>query len=243
MTVVANLRFGNFNSYQDYLLHISELEVGQPELHTRYIDIPFRNGSLDFTDIYGLSSFSDRFINVTFQTSIISQLKTDEIYAMYDSIIADIYGTGTDEIQIDNIEGVFIGRVVSVSPVSLFEHGGQIQVQFRCNPFRISKEYVGCNDIWDTFYPFNQHVFSDCMHDNVTSEIDARLFNNSVIPIHPVIVVMDAPVTVTQGNVSKTYDVGTHDDTHVLMKPMTWTDISINSNGGSIRFKWKRIFI
>lgn len=240
---VANLRFGDFNSHRDYLLNISSLEIGQPELHQKYIDIPFRNGSLDFTDLYGLSSYSDRIITVKFQTSIIAELKTAEIYAMYDSIIGEIYGSGINELEIDNIEGVFTGRVISVSPVSLFEYGGEIEVQFRCNPFRVSKEYVGCNDIWDTFYPFNMHVFSDCVHDNVTSEIVARLFNNSVIPIRPVIVVIDQPVTVTQGNNSKTYDVGEHENTHLLLSPMVWNEVKINSNGGSIRFKWKRIFI
>ena len=71
----------------------------------------------------------------------------------------------------------------------------------------------------------------------------ARLFNNSVVPIRPVIVVIDKPVTVTQGNVSQTYDVGTHENTHIVMQPMVWNDVKINSNGGSIRFKWKRIFI
>lgn len=241
--VVANLKFGDFNSYRDYLLHISDIEIGQPELHQKYVDIPFRNGSLDFTDLYGLSSYSDRIITVKFQNSVIAELKTSEVYAMYDSIVAEIYGTGVRELEIDNIEGIFTGRVISVSPVSLFEYGGEMEVKFRCNPFRISKDYVGCNDIWDTFYPFNLHIFNECAHDNVTSEITAKLFSNSVVPIRPVIVVMDQPVTVTQGNSSKTYDVGTHEDTHLLIQPNVWNEIKINSNGGSIRIKWKRIFI
>ena len=240
---IANLRFGDFNSYQDYLLHISELEIEQPALNQIYVDIPYRNGSIDFTDLYGVSSYQDRIVRVKFQTSIISELKTDEIYGMYDSIIGEIYGTGVKELEIDNIDGIFTGRVVSVSPVSLFQYGGEIEVEFRCNPFRVSKEYVGCTDIWDEFYPFNRHVFSDCMHDNVTSEIKARLFNNSPVIISPVLTVIDKPVTVTQGSSSHTYDVGTHETTHVLMQPHQWNEVTINSNGGSIRFKWKRIFI
>ena len=240
---VANLRFGNFNSYQDYLLNISELEIGQPELHQKYIDIPFRNGSLDFTDLYGASSYSDRIIRVKFQTSLIATITTSEVYGMYDSIVSEIFGVGIQELEIDNIEGVFTGRCISISPVTLFQYGGEIEVQFRCNPFRVSKDYVGCTDIWDEFYPFNQHVFSDCEHDNVTSEINARLFNNSVVPIRPVIVVTDQPVTVTQGNSTQTYDVGTHENTHIVLQSNQWNDVKINSNGGSIHFKWKRIFI
>ena len=240
---VANLRFGNFNSYQDYLLTIAELEIGQPELHQIFVDIPFRNGSIDLTDLHGASSYSDRYITVKFQTSLLAQLKTGDIYAMYDSIVSEIYGTGVQELEIDNIEGIFTGRVVSVSPVSLFEYGGEITVQFRCNPFRISKEYIGCNDIWDTFTPFNSHIFNECMHDNVRTKITARLFNNSAVAIRPVIVVLDHPITVVQNGVSKTYDVGTHEDTHVIIQPNVWNPVDIHGNGGSIRFKWKRIFI
>lgn len=240
---VANLRFGNFNSYQDYLLTISELEVGQPELHQLYIDIPFRNGSLDFTDLYGASSYSDRYITVKFRTSLIAELKTAEIYGMYDSIVSEIFGVGIQELEIDNIEGVFTGRCISVSPVTLFQYGGEIEAQFRCNPFRVSKDYVGCTDIWDEFYPFNLHVFSDCEHHNVTSEIHARLWNNSVVAMRPVIEVMDAPVMVTQNGVSQVYNAGTHENTHVILQPNQWNDVTINSNGGSIHFKWKRIFI
>lgn len=240
---VANLRFGDFNSHRDYLLNIADLEIGQPELHQKYVDIPFRNGSLDFTDLYGLSSYSDRYITVKFQTSVIAELKTSEVYAMYDSIIADIYGVGVRELEIDNIEGIFTGRVVSVSPVSLFQYGGEIEVQFRCNPFRVSKDYVGCNDLWDTFYPFNLHIFNECAHDQVTSEITAKLFSNSVVPIRPVIDVRDHPFTVEQNGVKKEYGVGVHEDTHLLLIPSVWNEVKINSNGGSIRFKWKRIFI
>lgn len=240
---VANLRFGNFNSYQDYLLNISELEIGQPELHQKYIDIPFRNGSLDFTDLYGASSYSDRVIRVKFQTSLIATLTTSEVYGMYDSIVSEIFGVGIQELEIDNIEGVFTGRCISISPVTLFQYGGEIEVQFRCKPFRISKDYVGCTDIWDEFYPFNQHVFSDCEHHNVTSEINARLWNNSVVPIRPVIVVTDQPVTVTQHGASQTYTIGTHENTHIVLQSNQWNDVIINSNGGSIHFKWKRIFI
>ena len=239
----GNLRFGNFNSYTDYLLHIADLEIGQPALNQIYVDVPYRNGSIDFTDLYGVSSYQDRIIKVKFQTSILPDLTTPEIYGMYDSIIGEIYGTGIHELEIDYIDGIFTGRVVSVSPVELFQYGGEIDVEFRCNPFRISKEYIGCTDIWDDFYPFNRHVFSDCMHDNVTSEITARLYNNSPVNIVPVINVIDKPVTVTQGTSSKTYEVGEHENTHIILYPNQWNDVKINSEGGSIRFKWRRIFI
>lgn len=241
---VSSLKFGDyFDSYRDYLLVITELEIGQPELHQTYIDIPFRNGSLDFTDLYGASSYSDRIIKVKLQTSRIAELKTSEVYGMYDSIINEIYGVGIKTLEIDNIEGVFTGRCISVSPVTLFQYGGQMEVEFRCHPFRTSKDYIGCTDFWNEFYPFSQHVFSDCEHYHITGQIDARLFNNSVIPIRPVIEVTNQSVTVTQGASSHTYSVGIHDNTHIVLQPNVWNDLIIQSNGGSIHFKWKRVFI
>lgn len=241
---VTSLRFGeHFDSYRDYLLVITELEVGQPGLNQIYVDVPFRNGSLDFTDLYGASSYTDRTIKVKFQTSRIAELRTSEIYGMYDSVVSEIYGTGLQSLEIDNIEGVFTGRCVSISPVTLLEIDGQIEVEFRCQPFRISKEYIGCTDVWNEFYPFSQHVFSECMHEDVDGEIQARLFNNSVIPIRPVIEVKKQPVVVTQNGASKTYVPGIHEETHLVLKKGVWNDITIQSNGGSIHFKWKRVFI
>ena len=62
---VANLRFGDFNSHRDYLLNIADLEIGQPELHQKYVDTmvkPYNNGLLtnqQINDAYaGLYEFA-----------------------------------------------------------------------------------------------------------------------------------------------------------------------------------------
>ena len=244
MSNKGNLRFGDFNSLHDYGLLITDWEIGMPELKTVYVDIPYRSGSFDFTDIYGSSAYTDRVIKVTFQIDKLAHLHMSEIYGVYDSVVSEILGAGIKELELDFVEGIFTGRCTKVSPVSVFDLTGSIEVEWTCNPFRVSKEYIGCTDIWNEFYPFSLHVFSDCEHENFTGTADIRLWNNSAIDVTPVIIVEKAPFTITQNGVSHTFTIGTHEIHGITLKPSRWNEMQIQCNGvGNLFFKWKRVYI
>lgn len=54
------ITFGNKNSYTDFGLLLKSREIGEAEPRTNYVDVPARDGLLDFTEAFGEVKYKNR---------------------------------------------------------------------------------------------------------------------------------------------------------------------------------------
>lgn len=62
---------------------LTNLEIGEPEPKTRYVDIPFGDGSLDMTEALGFVRYKDRLIKASFVLKDYNEIKYHETLNQY----------------------------------------------------------------------------------------------------------------------------------------------------------------
>ncbi len=69
---MKGIRFGNYHSYDDFKLILSQKTIGTPSPKTETIDIPGGDGVLDLTDFFGEVNYNNRILTFEF-SSIVPQ--------------------------------------------------------------------------------------------------------------------------------------------------------------------------
>lgn len=237
---MINFRYGDINSYHDYYLYIEDMEIGQPELNSIYVNVPYSNVALDFTDIYG-STYSDRTIKITLSNDIYPSLTRTELNAIYDAYVNDIRGkTGKQEIKIDTVSGVFKGRVVNVSALTYVDYRIKFTIEITCDPFRTADVDTNLCEIWDDINRFSTYTFSDY---DCTIEINGRndivINTNSITDVECVITVSDNPLTIIEDGVEYSFAIGT--SKFKLSKGDN--DLTLIGDNSKISMKWKKVYV
>lgn len=67
---MAGIKIGNFHSEQDLKMYMTDFSVSPPEVRTAYVDVPFRDGLLDFTTALtgGITRYQKRTVTASFVT-------------------------------------------------------------------------------------------------------------------------------------------------------------------------------
>lgn len=238
---MINFRYGDINSYHDYYLYIEDMEIGQPELNSIYVNVPYSNVALDFTDIYGSSTYSDRTIKITLSNDLYPSLTRTELNAIYDAYVNDIrVKTGKQEIKIDTVSGVFKGRVVNVSALSYVDYRIKFTIEITCEPFRTADVDTNLCEIWDDINQFSAYTFSDY---DCTIEINGRndivINTNSITDVECVITVSDNPMTIIKGGVEYSFAIGM--SKFKLSKGDN--DLTLIGDNSKISMRWKKVYV
>lgn len=138
---------GNKHSYRDFGLTIKSKKIGSPKKKKIKEEIPFMNGSYDYSLLYGEQTYSERSLEYTFnlnasnkiamnvkKTQVLEWLNNGVKEALYDDAIPGFYFMAEVEDDDFSEDGKF----------------GELTVKFTAYPFMIAKNYEG-SDIWDDF--------------------------------------------------------------------------------------------
>lgn len=137
------------HSFRDFDLVLKSVEVTEPEPQTNFIEIPFRNGSLDLTAPYGEENitFRDRFLYLTF-----TDIKYKENYRLrFSEFARHILGKRKEIILDKDPAYYYVGRCISLDDP---EEEGEFYTAvatFEIEPYR----YANCSAespwLWDPF--------------------------------------------------------------------------------------------
>lgn len=238
---MINFRYGDINSYHDYYLYIEDMEIGQPELNSIYVNVPYSNVALDFTDIYGSSTYSDRTIKITLSNDLYPSLTRTELNAIYDAYVNDIRGkVGKQEIKIDTVSGVFKGRVVNVSALTYVDYRIKFTIEITCDPFRMADVDTNLCEIWDDINRFSAYKFSDydCTIE-INGQNDIVINTNSITDVECVITVSDNPLTIIEDGVEYSFAIGT--SKFKLSKGDN--DLTLIGDNSKISMRWKKVYV
>ncbi len=226
-------KFNNKHSYSDYKLLLEKKTILPPAKKKIKIDIPFMNGSYDFSTVAtnGEAVFEERKIEVLFGFKASSK---EQLYIIYSKISAWLFDTGRQQLIFDDIpDYYFIAEVEGVSDFEETLRIGKMKVVFIAQPFKIGINLEG-SDIWDTFN-FEEDVVQDTEF-NVTESPTINIINVGR-PITPIINVNASMSLIFN---SKTYNLAIGDNKFYDLK-LANGDNNITINGtGTIKFIFRK---
>lgn len=118
-----------WRSDEDFGLVVSRVTIGAPPARTHYVEVPGRDGALDFSDYFGAAQYDDR--KLTMETGLV----IDDRYAQEDKIRNALHGERLRIILSDDAAHYFTGRV-SVGELSKTAGIGKLTLTATCDPWR-----------------------------------------------------------------------------------------------------------
>lgn len=125
------VKFGNYHSWHDLSLILTDKEIGTPAPKTALVNIPGGDGVLDFTEAFGGVKYENRKLSFDFVT-IVPQ---EEFMEQFSLIQNALHGQRM-EISLDADPGWFYTGRVSVSPWKADRRVGKITIDCDCQPYK-----------------------------------------------------------------------------------------------------------
>ena len=228
-----DIAFNNKHSFNDLgLKRINSKEHKAPDKNKIYATVPFLNGSYDFSNIYGGSTYSDRELNYSF----LVEVENEEVMNYKKIAIENwLFGTNKKTKLIDeDLKGYYyLAECIEIDFDNYYSFG-LIDVKFSAYPFKIGESYEG-NNLWDDFN-FELDVLQDTKFTvNGISEIS--IYNSSSIDIEPVIVA-SSKFEIVKGSKAYIVEIGESKDYRFKLSK-GGNKLTLKGNG-SIEFKFRK---
>ena len=128
---MKGVSFGDFHSYRDFSLILSQKTIGTPSPKTEMIDIPGGDGVLDLTEFIGETKYNNRILSFEF-SSIVPQ---SDFMNQFSHIQDALHGQKMQIILDESPEWYYIGRI-SVSEWKAEKAVGKLTIDCDCEPYR-----------------------------------------------------------------------------------------------------------
>ena len=128
---MKGVRFGNYHSWNDFSLILSQKIIGTPSPKTETVDIPGGDGVLDLTDFFGEVKYNNR--NLSFEFSTI--VPQSEFMDLFTRVQNALHGQKMQIILDDDADWQYIGRI-TVSEWKAEKNIGKLTIDCDCEPFK-----------------------------------------------------------------------------------------------------------
>ena len=128
---MKGVSFGDFHSYRDFSLILSQKTIGTPSPKTEMIDIPGGDGVLDLTEFFGETKYNNRNLSFEF-SSIVPQ---SDFMNQFSHIQDALHGQKMQIVLDESPEWYYIGRI-SVSEWKAEKAVGKLTIDCDCEPYR-----------------------------------------------------------------------------------------------------------
>lgn len=132
-----SLWFGEYNTWQDWRLFTTKLEIDPPEVKTNYIELGGANGTIDLTEALSERPvYKDRTIKATFWTRQGDRQEREQLLAQ---VTAAIHGRRLKIRVPDYDGGYFLGRI-TVKRIIRQNAYTEFDLEAVCDPWRYDNE-------------------------------------------------------------------------------------------------------
>ena len=125
------VRLGNYHSYDDFNLILTQKTIGTPSPKTETIDIPGGDGVLDLTDFFGEVKYNNRQLSFEFSTIV----PKEEFMELFSRVQNAIHGQKMQIVLDDDSEWFYIGRI-TVSEWKADKNIGKFTIDCDCEPYK-----------------------------------------------------------------------------------------------------------
>ena len=202
--------FGEYNSYDDFGLYLTNLQVGEPNVKSNYINLPARDGQLDLSGVLSDTPLYDmRTISYTF----VWRSNVDDFESEVSAIVNALHGQTMDVIH--GSSPYFYRGKLSVSSPSITNDKAQLNISLNAEPYALKRQ------ISETAIVLS------------STESAHTITNNGgkkVVPEFTLAGSGTPTATVVFGNVSVTMGTGTHRFANIIF-PQGDNIINVSGSG------------
>ena len=128
---MKGVRFGNYHSYNDFGLILSQKTIGTPSPKTETINIPGGDGVLDLTEFFGEVKYNNRELSFEFSTMV----PQAEFMNLFSRVQNALHGQKMNIILDDDSEWQYTGRI-EVSEWKAEKAIGKLTIDCDCEPYK-----------------------------------------------------------------------------------------------------------
>ena len=128
---MKGINVGDFHSYRDFSLILSQKTISTPSPKTETIDIPGGDGVLDLTEFFGETKYNNR--NLSFEFSSI--IPRSFFMSQFSHIQDALHGQKMRIVLDDDPEWYYTGRI-SVSEWKAEKAVGKLTIDCDCEPYK-----------------------------------------------------------------------------------------------------------
>ena len=132
---MKGIKFGNYHSYDDFNLILSQKTIGAPSPKTETIDIPGGDGVLDLTDFFGEVKYNNRELSFEFSTMVPQAQFMD----LFSAVQNALHGQKMQIVLDEDAGWYYIGRI-TVSEWKAEKSIGKLTIDCDCEPYKIRVE-------------------------------------------------------------------------------------------------------
>lgn len=129
---MKGIKFGNYHSYDDFSLILSQKTIGAPSPKVEAIAIPGGDGVLDLSEFFGEVKYNNRNLSFDFSTIIPQAVFLD----LFSRIQNAIHGQKVQIVLDDDPEWYYIGRV-TVPEWKAERNIGKLTIECDCEPYKM----------------------------------------------------------------------------------------------------------
>lgn len=128
---MKGILFGEYHSYNDLHLILSEKEIGAPQVKKHTLDIPGGDGVLDFTDFFG----EPKYENVQHKFTFTTIQPRKDFMTQYSAVKNALHGKKVRIVLDDDPTFFYLGRC-DVSSFKAEKGVGTITITCDCEPYK-----------------------------------------------------------------------------------------------------------
>ena len=130
---MKGIKFGNYHSYSDLNLLLSQKTIGTPSIKTESIDIPGGDGVLDLTEYFGEIKYGNRPLTFEFSTIV----PRSQFMELFSTVQNALHGKKMQIVLEDDPEWYYVGRI-TVSEWKAEKTIGKLTIDCDCEPYKNS---------------------------------------------------------------------------------------------------------
>lgn len=231
------ITFNGKNSLTDFGLWVEEKSIEPPSKVKILESVPYMHSKYDFSTVGsgGEEVFDTRAITVKFALICYTR---EEVYTVYSQMLEWLMDCGQSQLMFDFMPDFYFWACVDEAPkLEEFVDSGDLEINFVCEPFKISTSYMG-DDIWDTFNFLTDYTQYTNQF-TIDGETTIIMYNNGRL-VKPVINCSSAMTLTYKG---KTYNLNVGDNKLWDLKLQSGkNELVFNGNGiVKILFRWERL--
>lgn len=210
---IPGLRIDDVDLYKEFGILPETRSIGNPDKKKILEEVPFSNELLDFSELYGEQTYSERTLSYVLNL-IGSQSKIESAYFLQ-TVMTNLL---MEKKQFKLYDDVFPGYyfLAEVREGTSFEpnsYAGKLQVNFTAYPFKIKEAREG-SPYWDDYSVLDYYQESTY---TISGSKTIELMNNGIASLVPK-VTCTAPMVITKDNTQISFPTGTNESLDFKIK-------------------------
>lgn len=166
--MIAGINFGNKNSYADFGLLLTGRKIGAAEVKRKTLNIPGRDGVIDYTAAFGRPFYEDRELEFDFKL-----IDRDTFYTTYTELAEYLHGQKM-RVSLEEDPAYYYDGRCEVSDLDISKYLGKITVTVHADTYKYSKASSTEDIPWDEV-DFENTVFRYIDTLNVDSSLQITI--------------------------------------------------------------------